>query len=64
MRMGREVRQMRKAKLVILIAGWSVVLRFASWDVDETTPVCSPAPSAAVSRTPTLVDLVAYGHEG
>ncbi|TKA52598.1 hypothetical protein B0A53_04608 [Rhodotorula sp. CCFEE 5036] len=35
----------------------------ASWDVDETTPVCSPAPSAAVSRTPTLVDLVAYGHE-
>lgn len=35
----------------------------ASWDVDEPTPVCSPAPSAAVSRTPTLVDLVAYGHE-
>lgn len=34
-----------------------------SWDVDEPTPVCSPAPSAAVSRTPTLVDLVAYGHE-
>lgn len=35
----------------------------ASWDVDEPTPVCSPAPSAAVSRTPTLVDLAAYGHE-
>lgn len=34
-----------------------------SWDGDEPTPVCSPAPSAAVSRTPTLVDLVAYGHE-
>ncbi|GAA5977105.1 hypothetical protein JCM10908_004858 [Rhodotorula pacifica] len=34
-----------------------------SWDTDEATPVCSPTPSAAVSRTPTLVDLVAYRQE-
>ncbi|GAA5879950.1 hypothetical protein JCM3774_005688 [Rhodotorula dairenensis] len=33
----------------------------ATWDAEEPTPVCSPAPSAAVSRTPTLVDVVAYG---
>ncbi|POY76555.1 hypothetical protein BMF94_0396 [Rhodotorula taiwanensis] len=34
-----------------------------SWDADEATPVASPTASAAVSRTPTLVDLVAYAQE-
>lgn len=32
-----------------------------SWDHDETTPAVSPTASAAVSRTPTLVDLPAHG---
>ncbi|GAA5889366.1 hypothetical protein JCM8208_007856 [Rhodotorula glutinis] len=31
------------------------------WAADEATPVHSPSPSAAVSRTPTLVDLPAHG---
>lgn len=31
------------------------------WAEDELTPPVSPAPSAAVSRTPTLVDLHAHG---
>jgi hypothetical protein len=33
----------------------------ARWAEDELTPPVSPAPSAAVSRTPTLVDLYAHG---
>ncbi|GAA6002589.1 uncharacterized protein JCM10292_007747 [Rhodotorula paludigena] len=37
------------------------VPRTTSWDHDETTPAVSPTASAAVSRTPTLVDLPAHG---
>ncbi|BGP56722.1 hypothetical protein JCM8202v2_004352 [Rhodotorula sphaerocarpa] len=34
-----------------------------TWDADEVTPVASPTASAAVSRTPTLVDLAALARE-
>lgn len=33
----------------------------STWAEDEATPAHSPSPSAAVSRTPTLVDLPAHG---
>ncbi|GAA5838847.1 hypothetical protein JCM9279_003878 [Rhodotorula babjevae] len=33
----------------------------STWAADEATPAHSPSPSAAVSRTPTLVDLPAHG---
>lgn len=36
-------------------------LSSAPWAADESTPVHSPSPSAAVSRSPTLVDLPAHG---
>ncbi|GAA5856025.1 hypothetical protein JCM8547_002945 [Rhodosporidiobolus lusitaniae] len=35
--------------------------RTSTWDDEDGTPVVSPAPSAAVSRSPTLVDLHSHG---